>query len=437
MIHIGLLLFFVGRIGFRAVSRVLGVLAPFLGLKKTPCPQTIINWVDRLAFARLQNNGRLLRSSGSSGFIWIIDISIALGAGKILAVSAINADHHMNGKAPDLDSTLCIAVGVAPSWTGESIANFLLKVIDAVGCPAALLKDGGTDLGKAARLLAEKGFSIPCIDDVSHVVANILKHEYGSHPLFDTFISTCGSISKRFKQTLLACLAPPKVTTKARFMNLHRLVAWADKLLKHSPAGRAGKSSLLSKLRKGMGRLPECKSFIRRFLRDADSLLKCQKIIKNKGLTYQTAKECASVIETIPATSPVRIKFMKWTEKQLAIAEKLKLAEIGLPISSDSIESLFGVAKTRLTGEVKDAYRIGIRLPTICGQITPEDARSVLDMSVKQQKQFMDNIPSLIRQRRKVLPNPGSLEMLSSDTATRRLELIQGPKTDQKILKTV
>ena len=55
LVYISLLLFFAARISFRAVSRVLGILAGYLGIKKAPCPQTIINWSTRLSsrlFAR-------------------------------------------------------------------------------------------------------------------------------------------------------------------------------------------------------------------------------------------------------------------------------------------------------------------------------------------------------------------------------------------------
>lgn len=84
--------------------------------------------------------------------------------------------------------------------------------------------------------------------------------------MFETFLSACGKISKKFKQTILACLAPPKVSTKARFMNIHRLVKWAGQLLRHSPKGRARDGSMLSKLRAGIDQLPECKAFIRRLI---------------------------------------------------------------------------------------------------------------------------------------------------------------------------
>ncbi len=109
LVHVTLELFVVARIGFRAVSRVLGVLAAPLGLPKAPCPQTVINWVTRLSIARLQDAPALPKTPLSAdpfanGFIWIIDISIALGSGKLLAVLALDARHsHLHATAPGLD----------------------------------------------------------------------------------------------------------------------------------------------------------------------------------------------------------------------------------------------------------------------------------------------------------------------------------------------
>ena len=55
VVLLALQLFFVARIGFRAVSRVLSLLAWALGIKRAPCPQTVINWVMRLAIVRIES----------------------------------------------------------------------------------------------------------------------------------------------------------------------------------------------------------------------------------------------------------------------------------------------------------------------------------------------------------------------------------------------
>ena len=145
-----------------------------------------------------------------------MDTSIALGSGKILTVLELKLNHFENNRAaPTLENINCVAISVAKSWTGEKIADFLQKVIHITGKPAAYLKDGGTDLMKAVKLLNERGLSSLSIDDVSHVVANLLRNEYTKHPLYDVFISACGQASKNLKQTILAFFAPPKISTCA------------------------------------------------------------------------------------------------------------------------------------------------------------------------------------------------------------------------------
>ena len=256
--------------------------------------------------------------------------------------------------------------------------------------------------------------------------------------MFETFLSACGRFSGKVKQTILACLAPPKVGTRARFMNLHRLVAWADKLLRLSPVGRAKKGSVLARLRQCMNDLPSCRPLIRRFLGDARFLLKCQEILKTEGLSHNTMAQCKPFIEAIP-TVAVRNDFAAFLHEQLEIAEKLGLDETGLPISSDVIESLFGKAKQHGVGETKDADRIAHRIPAMCGIPTPAEAEQVIGISVAEQKAFTDSICSLTRQRRQILkdPAPNRLESLREDRNIAHIELIPGAKNRAKSDKSI
>lgn len=205
LVFLALQLFLVARISFRAVSRVLSVLGPGLGIPRAPSHQTVINWLLRLSIVKMQSIPQVCSKISScdpfsNGFIWLVDISIGLGAGKILTVLAIDSQHHaMEPGAPTLKHVHCVGVAVADSWTGRDIADFLKKIIGTLGRPIAYLKDGGADLRRAACLLAEEGFVSPCIDDVSHKIANLVKHEYGTHPLFAVFLSTCGKVSKRLR----------------------------------------------------------------------------------------------------------------------------------------------------------------------------------------------------------------------------------------------
>lgn len=431
LVYIVLSLFLVGRIGFRAISRVLNVLGPSLGFPKTPCAQTISNYIFRLSIAKTQEvfekTGRFTKNFTSES-IWMLDLSIGLGAGKILSILSLNLKHHEQiDRAPTLQNVDCIAVSVAASWTGDAIAAFLKKVIASVGgAPSAFLKDGGTDLAKAIDLLNLEGVACQSIADISHTIANLFKHAYGEHPLFSIFLSACSKVSKNLKQTVLACLAPPKVSTKARFMNLHRLVEWANSLLQHSSRGNAATGSMLAKLRANLDQLPECKAFITLFLRDALPLLACQKILKKSGLNKKTYGLCKKLIADLPVTSSIRNGFIEWAEKHLSISSALKLGRTGMPISTDALESLFGVGKRFGAGQIKDADRIASRLPAFCGTIDRRDAENVVAITVAQQQSLRGGGNSLIKQRRDVLSNPGKLETLALTTDHKNFQLIRG-----------
>jgi hypothetical protein len=426
-------LFLEVRISFRAVCRVLSLLASELRIKKAPCPQTVINWVMRLSIVRIES-ARGLRglplsqAPFSNGLIWMIDLSIGLGSGKILAVLALDAHHHhlVNG-APSLHHVHCIAISVADSWTGEAIAEVLKRLIAQIGRPAAYLKDCGSELQKAADLLEPQGLASPCIDAISHAAANMLKHYYQHHPAFERFLSACGRVAGQLKQTILACLVPPTVRTKARFMHVHRLFSWADRLLKLSPAGGAKAGSILARLPACMDELPACKALLKRFRADAQGLLECQEILKTKGLSHDTLVQCKPLICEMPSAL-VRQEFEAYLGDQLATATTLGLDQVGLPISSDAIESLFGVAKRHGVGQTQDAARIALRLPALCGAPTREEAAQVLGISVARQHEITGQCTSLTKQRREVLGHGKELESLGQSLGEPHVELLPSPK---------
>lgn len=325
VVYVALQLFVVARISFRAVCRVLSLLAVPLGINKAPCPQTVINWVIRLTIVRLdaarQLRGVPVRQAAfTHGLIWMIDLSIGLGSGKILAVLAIEAHHHhLTPGAPSLEHARCIGVSVAASWTGDTIAEFLGRLIARVGRPTAYLKDGGSDLQKAVALLEAKGLASPCIDDISHAAAGRLKRYYQHHPAFESFVSACGRVSGTLKHTLLACLAPPSVRTKARFMHVHRLCTWADRVLKLSPPGGAKRGAIFARLRASLDQLPACHALITRFQRDANGLLACQEILKTQGLSHDTLAQCKPLIDAMPSAA-LRLECAAYLVYELATA---------------------------------------------------------------------------------------------------------------------
>ena len=180
-------------------------------------------------------------------------------------------------------------------------------------------------------------------------------------------------------------------------------------------------------MRSCLDQLPACKALIKRFRSDALGLLECQKILKTTGLSHDTLAQCEPLIDAMPSAA-LRLEFRAYLAFELETAKTLGLDHVGLPISSDTIESLFGVAKHHGVGETQDAARIALRLPALCGLPTREEAEQVLRVRVARQQELTAQCPSLSKQRREVLGHPEHLERLSLEQATPHVERIPRPK---------
>jgi len=210
-------------------------------------------------------------------------------------------------------------------------------------------------------------------------------------------------------------------------MHVHRWFPWAERVLKLSPAGGAKASSIFARLRACLDELPACKDLIKRFRADAQGLLECQKMLKTKGLSHDTLAQCEPLVEAMPSAT-LRLEFRAYLEVQLATAKTLGLDQIGLPISSDTIESLFGVAKHHGVGQTQDAARIALRLPALCGALTREEAPEVLTVSVARQRELTTKFTALTKQRREVLGHPERLDRLSLRQGALHVECLPRPK---------
>ena len=180
---------------------------------------------------------------------------------------------------------------------------------------------------------------------------------------------------------------------------------------------------MVAKLRACLDALPACRTLIRQFRDDAVALLACQKMLKTRGLTHDTLRECEPLLDTM-ASVRVRQEFARYLHHQLETAKQLGLDHVGLPISSDLIESLFGLTKQHGVGPVKDANRMALRLPALCGLPTPAEAQQVLEISVAQQQALTDGVSSLTKQRRQMRAELHDLEQLNSGRDQGHVELI-------------
>ena len=111
-----------------------------------------------------------------------------------------------DGCAPTLANAQCIALSIKTTWTGEDVCALLAQTFQKTGLPAAILKDGGTDLAKGVGLLQNTFPSLAVIQDLGHVIANALKAKYGSKSDFERLLDIANSGRKKLFLTVLSAL---------------------------------------------------------------------------------------------------------------------------------------------------------------------------------------------------------------------------------------
>jgi hypothetical protein len=307
------------------------------------------------------------------------------------------------------------------------MAAWLGRLIATMGRPAASLQDSGSDLHQAVAVLEDDGLGSPCRDAMSHAAAGMLKRTAQHHPAFARLVSACGRVSGQRKPTLLACFAPPTVRTKARFMPVHRLCTWADRVLPLSPPGGAKRGALFAKWPGALDDLPDCKARIKRFQGAAGALMACQEMLQTRGLAAATVAPGAPLIDTLPTVASGH-ECRTSLAPQRGIATTVGRAHVGVPISADAIASLFGVGKRHGVGETPEAARLALRLPALCGTPTREAAEHGLGVRMGRQHAFTAACTSLTQQRREVLAHPGRLESLAREPDAPHVALIPRPK---------
>ncbi len=90
--------------------------------------------------------------------------------------------------------------------------------------------DHGSDVKSGAEKFCEK-YRVVGTYDIKHKGATILKRELKDASDWENFSTLAGRTSKKVQQTKFADMAPPNQRSKARYMNLDKLVKWGAKTL--------------------------------------------------------------------------------------------------------------------------------------------------------------------------------------------------------------
>jgi hypothetical protein len=356
-------------LSFRASSRVLSSfhLISVGIISWLPHFTTGIGWALRVGLHCLQQAQRRLDEK----WVCIADFTIQTGSKKALIVLRVPVSAFSKGQALTLKQVEVIGLSLGETWNGELVKTYLVALFERCGWPSHVVSDCGSDIKKGIVDTLLGAPNRACwISDVSHFVANALKHYYAKLSLFQQLQTLCMRIRSRLQQTKFAFLLPPKARAKGRFLSVSRQAEWGLRTLAYLDEKEREPSPEAATLAHALRGLKPFKLFLMTFVRNTQCLNEVMKIVKTQGLSAESIHACQDRLSDLPARSSMRKEVSHYLQQYLPTVESSDSPLLG---SSDVIESLIGKAKQRLDANGRSELNKSILLlPCMCGELTQD-----------------------------------------------------------------
>lgn len=357
------------NLSFRASSQVLRSVDR-LGVGQVswlPHFTTGIGWALRVGLYCLQQAQRPLDEQ----WIGIADFTIQTGSKKALIVLRVPVSALTTGQALTLKQAEVIGLSLGETWNGEQVKTVLGALFDRCGWPSHVVSDCGSDIKKGiVETLLQAPNGAAWISDITHFVANALKHYYAKLALFQQFQTLCGRIRGRLQQTRFAFLLPPKARTKGRFLSVSRQVEWGLRTIGYLDEQERAQSPEVSTLVYSLRGLKPFKPFLTTFVRNTQCVNEVMRLVKTQGLSTAILQACQDRLGDLPAQSPIRKEVSHYLQQYRPMVASSERPILG---SSDVIESLIGKAKQRLDAHGRSELNKSILfIPCLCGELTQE-----------------------------------------------------------------
>jgi hypothetical protein len=298
-------------------------------------------WLLRLGLYQLSR-----AKTHADDWMWIVDHTMQLGERKCLILvglrqSAWDAKDRVLGHE---DVELIDLVPVTES-NGEVVFRQLQAAAAKTGVPRAIVSDDGRDLHSGIDRFRQSHPTTAWLYDIKHKTACLLKHALEGDASWQVFVEKVHRFKQQVSLTSLAALAPPQQRSKARYMNLDALVAWAEESLRLLDRSQAMRKASLDarQVEKKLGWLRKFAPQVRRWKEMFTLIEATERYVRHEGIHAKAAEELAAVLSK-PATPAARrlrkqlLEFVAAQGRQARERERL----LG---SSEVLESIIGKFK--------------------------------------------------------------------------------------------
>ncbi len=299
---------------------------------KVPCYNTVENWVKKLGLSVYQDD----QPCKDKKFAMVVDESIAINGQKLLLTLGIPSEHQ--GRPLKHGDVTVLDLSVSKGFKGDDVQGRIEAAEKSAGSASDyIISDKGHNLVKGIT-----GSGHIYHADISHSMGVILKNVYEKQSDFVELTTLLGKKRLQYHLTDRAYLLPPDMRAVSRFMNMSSWVLWGNEMLNCYDA------------------LPEKMQEAYAFIKDYESLLRelqilicavrhVETICKNEGFPVMTSRRCKLYIITHVLGNAhyrqarVGIKMPEYFKRE----EALLTGNISINISSDIIESTFGIYKSK------------------------------------------------------------------------------------------
>jgi len=301
-------------------------------------------WLLRLGYYKLTR-----AKEQAEDWVWIVDHTIQIGSEKCLLILGLRLS-----QLPAVGTSVCHAdveaIDLIPvtKSTGDIVWQQLEETVEKTGIPRGILSDHGPDLHAGIRKFCDAHPQTCSIYDITHKAATVMKHTLESDEDWQRFTKRAAQSKSQIQQTAFAYLSAPKQQSKARFMNVGKLVKWGWNLLsvvEQAPTeGTLAGEEQQQELERKLGWVREFREPLEQWHEFIQLIDMTESVVREEGLHHEIGRVLADRLKD--AASTTRTQAIRAELVDFVHEESLKARpQERLLGSSEVIESVFGKLK--------------------------------------------------------------------------------------------
>jgi hypothetical protein len=310
-------------------------------------------WLLRLGYYKLMRP-----KESSDDWVWIVDHTVQSSEDKCLVILGLRLSSLPPvGKCLRHEDSEPIELLPVKKSNGEIVYRQLESAVKKTGVPREIIGDKGTDLSAGVEKFCLAHPETSYIYDVKHKTAAILKRELANDETWQEFTQLAAKTKHQVHQTPLTFLEPPNQKTKARYMNVDRLIRWGINLLAFLDTRDWEKSESYDpeKLQSKLGWIIRFRESLNEWEELLGIITTTENFVRNQGLYRDVSRNLEKIL-----ISPVHTNRTRQVKEELIdfVAEESFKAKPNERLlgSSEVIESVFGKLKRLEKDQAKNGF---------------------------------------------------------------------------------